>query len=224
MQKELETAFIQHPVRNHLFLDLFEQGKINTEQVKAYFEQQYYLSVNFPSTIAAVYARVPDKYWKEKRHLIDLIDVEAWGSNSNKSHDTHFRNVCHYLGIDMEKTRIENPRPYTHNYVADRMDLYLNYPIETVLSAVAYNEKLFLHMIQKMYLGLNKIKGCENIPKEYFELHLKDEPHDFALFYGLLNLTVENEHQIKNATQGVQKIMDFRNHFFDGLMQDIMHL
>lgn len=220
----MKVVVESHPVVNHQFLEAFRKGKLTKEQVHKWFVQQFFFSRSLPSCFAALYARVDNRFWKEKRALVDLLDVEAWGSTNATCHSGYFVELGAFLGVDLSAVTEEQMRPYTANYLAFRLDLCLN-PSRSLgqgLAAIALaNEVVNLSIFQAYREGINKIPGLETCPTGYFDAHLRDEQHDFEVFAQLYELMAKTLEDRRAAQRAVIRLLNKRKFFFDYLYQDL---
>lgn len=107
----LRQTVADHPVLKCPFLKRIGSGQLSRDEVRLWFEQQFYLSSSLASAFAALFARVPDQFWQEKRQLANLIYVEAWGECSEETHSTYFLEVASFLGIDVYSLTNSPPWP-----------------------------------------------------------------------------------------------------------------
>ena len=223
--ESMKNIVMTHPVTKHQFLLDFANGKLTRRQVIIWFEQQFYFSISLPSAFAALYARVPDKFWQTKQSLVSLLEVEAWGTNHSAAHSNYFKEVASFLGIDLEKLTAHEPKQYTKEYVDARFDLCLNpqHKIASGLASVALgNEFLNLTIFSAYRKGLHNIPGLEECPVGYFEAHLRDEEADFQVFQSLFDVVAQDEADIEDAKQCLVDLLDKRVVFFNMLYQDLL--
>ena len=123
---ELGSLVDTHPVVSHCFLAAFSGGSLTKAQIRFWAVQQFFFSISLPSAFAALYARIPDRFWKEKRLLVDLLKVETWGSKDTACHSRHFMEFCSFLEINLDKLSEADAQPYTQRYLAARLEVCLN--------------------------------------------------------------------------------------------------
>ncbi|MBS3152280.1 hypothetical protein J4230_02620 [Candidatus Woesearchaeota archaeon] len=215
----------EHKVINHPFLKDFRDGKFTKEQVKFWAEQQFFFSVSLPNCFAALFARIPDKNWKIKRSLVDLLKLEAWGSSDDGAHSNYFKELCKYLKVDLGDLSDKQPKSYTYDYINERLRYCLQEPIENGLAVIAIgNEKINLHIFSAYREGINKVKGLEHIPTGYFDAHLQDEDNDFLVFSKLFDSIVYNERQMIGARVALESLLNKRKIYFDKLYSDLLKI
>lgn len=222
--ESMKTVVANHPVIHHQFLEHFRNGALTKAQVVAWFEQQFYFSISLPSAFAALYARIPDRYWEAKRPLVELINVEAWGTDNSKAHSGYFIEVAKFLSIDLNALTAAAPKHYTQDYITARLNLCLNQnrPIVQGLAAIGLgNEVLNFYIFQFYKEGIHKIEGIEECPTGYFDAHLRDEESDFQIFQSLFDAVAQNEGDLKSAEDGLRELLDKRVIFFDRLSEDL---
>ena len=218
----MEKVVKRHPVMHHPFVIAFQRGKLTPYQVRCWANQQSFLSVSLASTFAALYMRIPDSLWREKRPLIDLLNVEAWGSKHPNAHSRLFEELCAYLNVDVRMLEGLPPQFYTQTYVTKRLELCLGRtPLTRGLGAIAANEVLNRCLHQTFRRGIHKIEGFADCPTAYFDAHIADESADFEVFHQLIKKTARTKAQLKQVTTGVTQILDLRNTFFTALFEDI---
>lgn len=213
-----------HPVVSHPFLCAFESGRLTKPQARFWVVQQFFFSVSLPSAFAAIYARVPDKWWKEKRALLDLLRVEAWGSRDYGSHSRHFMELCEYLEIDVEGLSEADAKDYTQRYVASRLDICLDTcrPLGQALLAIGLgNEVLNLFIFRAYRNGIRKIYGMEKCPTGYFDAHLQDESRDAQVFLDLFARVATSAEEQVIAQGGLRELLDKRLIYLDALWADV---
>lgn len=223
---QIKSIPAKHPVIHHPFLEAFREGKLSVAQVKAWVEQQFYFSISLPSVFAALYARIPNQFWAEKRALVDLIKVEAWGSEDSH-HSQHFKELCNFLKIDLQQLTKQAPKPYTKDYLDYRLQLCLDpqRSLSDGLASIAIgNELLNLFLFKAYRQGIQKISGLEHCPTGYFEVHLADEHKDYMVFSQLFELISQAEMDLVSAKLALEQLLDQRVKFFDALYQDISAL
>jgi len=222
--QSLGATVSSHPVINHEFLQRFEAGKFDIGQLQFWATQQFFFSISLPSAFAALYARVPNEFWKQKRHLVDLLKVEAWGSNETGCHSKHFIGLCQHLEIAVVKLTDRDCRPYTREYIDFRLELCLD-PFRHLgegLAAIAWgNELLNLHIFDAYRKGIGRIPGMQSCPTGYFDAHLQDEEHDAAVFQTLFRLTVKTDAEFQLAQRALIDLLDARVKFLDALLADL---
>lgn len=221
--EEMKSVVANHPVTQHPFLKAFADGRLTLEQVRRWLEEQFYLSSSFSSTFAALYARIPDRFWKEKHELVGLFAVEAWGTNNPKAHSIYFAELARFLSIDLDVLTARAPKQYTKNYITARIDLCLspNRPITQGLAAIALGEILNLHICEAYKEGIHKIAGLEKCPTGFFDAHIRDEVGDFKVFQSLFDAVARGEDDLRNAEIGVQELFGQRVIFLDRLAEDL---
>ncbi len=220
--QKLQRLLLGHAVIQHPYLQKFRAGEWNKKQIRVWFEQQMHFSVALPACFAALYARIPDRYWVEKRKLVDLLNVEAWGASDPECHSHYFKEFADFLGMDIDQVSKAEPKEYTKDYVHLRFDLCLHKPIVQGLAGIAFgNEMLNLFIFQVYREGIHKISGLEQCPSEYFEVHLRDEASDFQVFAKLLETLVAHEADWEEAEKGLKELLDARVVFFDRLCEDL---
>lgn len=220
----LQDIVERHPVVSHPILKLFREGTLTRDQVKSWFEQQLYFSISLPDCFASLFARTPIQHWKVKRPLVDLLQVEAWGTNDVTAHSNYFKELATFLEIDIETLTKKAPKPYTKVYISERSRICLQEPIEIGLAAIALgNERLNLCIYDTYRAGIHKIRGLELCPTGYFDAHVRDEHNDFLVFNSLYDALVQTDAQITQVAQGLQHILDERNIFFDMLYIDLFY-
>ena len=220
----MKTIVAGHPVVQHRFLENLRNGALTRAQVVAWFEQQFYFSISLPSVFAALYARVPDRLWETKRALVELLKIEAWGTNEHEAHSSYFVEVSKFLGIDLQALTSSPPKRYTQDYIATRLDLCLNpdRPVTSGLAAIALgNEVLNLYIFRSYREGIHEIEGLEECPTGYFDAHLRDEESDFQVFQSLFDAIAQGEDDFKSAEDGLRELLDKRVIFFDRLSEDL---
>lgn len=213
-----------HLVVRHSFLRRFRAGRWSRPQVRFWAEQQFYFSISLPSAFAAIYARVPDRCWKEKRELVKLLSAEAWGSDGLRCHSHYFVELCQFLEVDIQQLTKRTPRPYTDAYLQLRLAICLepHRPIAQGLAAIAIgNEILNLYIYRAYRDGIHKIPGCEDCPTGYFDAHLNDEEADAEVFRRLFDATVSTDAEFRAAGAGLLELLDARVTFFDALTCDL---
>lgn len=213
-----------HPVTNHPFLIHFRESRWTRAQVRFWAEQQFYFSISLPSAFAAIYARLPDRCWKEKRDLVKLLSVEAWGLDDLRCHSHYFLELCRFLDIDIVQLTQQPPRHYTESYLRLRLAVCLE-PDRSVsqgLAAIAIgNEILNLHLYRAYRDGIHKIPGCQECPTGYFDAHLNDEEADAEVFAQLFARVVSSEDDFVAARAGLLELLDARVIFLDALCHDL---
>jgi hypothetical protein len=222
--KELDQIVVYHPVIGHEFLRQFSLGEFVREQLQLWAKQQFFFSISLPSAFAALYARVPDGFWKEKRHLVELLKVEAWGSTETGCHSRHFIELCDYLGIDVVSLQDTDCTQYTRDYLNLRLELCLS-PSRHLgegLASIAWgNELLNMHIFGAYQTGMKLGVSTHNCPPGYFDAHLRDEEHDAAVFQDLFRLTVTTDAEFNAARSALTMLLDARVRFFDALLADL---
>ena len=223
--QKLHEILWSHPVRHHPFLESFKAGRLTKAQVRYWFEQQFYFSVSLPSAFAALYARIPDASWKEKRKIIDLLNIEAWGATDLECHSHYFTEFAEYLGIDLAKLATTTPKPYVEDYRKLRFTFCLERPLVQGLAAIAFgNELLNMTIYQAYHDGIHKIPGLESCPSGYFDAHMRDETDDCNIFADLLKTLATKEEDWLLAETGLKELLDKRVIFFDRLMEDLKRM
>jgi pyrroloquinoline quinone (PQQ) biosynthesis protein C len=220
----LRPILDSHRIRSHEFLVRFRDGQWSRQQGKTWVEQQFYFSISLPSAFAALYARIPDRFWHEKRAIVELLDVEAWGNPGLRCHSHHFRELAEFFGTDVAALSIRQPKQYTADYLKLRLDLCLNTdrPIAEGLAALALgNEILNLHLYSCYREGIHKIAGCEQCPTGYFDAHLSDEEEDAKVFARLFDAVVVTEQEYSAAQKALLEILDARLNYMDSLVADL---
>lgn len=220
----LKSIPTTHPVIRHPFLEAFAQGQLSVPQVTYWVEQQFYFSISLPDAFAALYARIPDIYWQEKRQLVELIKVEAWGSKTESDHSHYFLELCDFLQIDISHLTQQTPKPYTSAYLQHRIDACLDRTksISDGLACIAVgNELLNLFFFKSYRQGVTKIPGLEECPTGYFDAHLADEQKDFLIFSRLFDLTTKTKADVESARRAVLHLLEQRSVFFDALYSDL---
>ncbi len=214
-----------HPVIHHKFLKAFCDGAFTKEQVCHFVTQQYFFSISLPSCFAVLYARVPYYLWKVKQPLLDLLNIEAWGSDSEGCHSKYFLEFISFLGIEVRKLTHTDERSYTTEYLAKRFELCANLsrPLPQGISSIALgNEVLNLSIFSAYREGINKIVGLEQCPTGYFDAHVRDEEADFRVFDDVFHaISDEDGVMLREAKKGLCEILDARVVFFDALFKDI---
>jgi pyrroloquinoline quinone (PQQ) biosynthesis protein C len=213
-----------HPVTNHPFLVYFREARWTRAQVRFWAEQQFYFSISLPSAFAAIYARAPDRCWKEKRELVKLLSVEAWGLDDFRCHSHYFIELCRFLDLDIAQLTQQRPRPYTEAYLQLRLAICLDAvrPVSQGLAAIAIgNEILNLYVYRAYRDGIHKIRGCEDCPTGYFDAHLNDEEADAEIFAKLFAAVVSSESDFDAAQAGLLELLDGRVTFLDALCDDL---
>lgn len=223
---QIKSIPATHPVIHHPFLEAFREGRLSADQVRFWVEQQFYFSISLPSAFAAVYARIPDQFWLEKRALVDLIKVEAWGSEDSH-HSNHFKALCSCLKIDLPQLTQRVPKPYTAEYLNYRLQLCVD-PEKSLTDGLASiaigNELLNLFFFKAYRQGIHKVPGLEHCPTGYFDVHLADEQKDFVVFSQLFEVVAQNQDSVVSAEQALHKLLDRRMQFFDALYQDVQKI
>ncbi len=220
----LKPVLEQHPVREHHFLRAFANGEFDYSQVQSWAREQYHFSVSLPRCFAALYARISDQYWKEKRPLIDLLSVEAWGTEKDGGHSRHFMSLLEFLGLDGNELSRTVPKQYTEKYLEERLIVCLSHerPIGVGLATIALgNELLNLTLFRAYRTGIPKIHGLEHCPTSYFDAHLKDESEDYKVFAELFEKVIHSEQELIAAGKNLKNLLDKRVIFFDSLYRDL---
>jgi hypothetical protein len=77
--------------------------------------------------------------WRQKRALVELLQIEAWGSRNARCHRHHFLELCAFLDIDVEALTSQEPKAYTQAYLERRLALCLDpsRPVVQGLAAIA---------------------------------------------------------------------------------------
>ena len=213
-----------HKVLEASFLLSFRNGSLTKDQFAQWLAQQFYFSISLPNAFAALYARIPDKFWQAKRELVPLLDVEAWGSKEVGAHSNAFKKVADYLEMDIQKLTQQNPKQYTKNYIDFRFGVCFDSvrAVTDGLCAIALgNEVLNLHLYKDYREGVHKIVGLENCPTDYFDAHLDDEEADFSIFARLFDLLVRSEQEREQSKYALIELLDQRVIFFEQLSIDI---
>lgn len=216
-----------HTILSHPFMMAFKGGQLNKRQVTFWAVQQFFFSISLPSAFAALYARIPDRLWKDKRDLVELLKVEAWGSRDAGCHSRHFIKLLDFLGVRLDHLTERDATPYTQSYIAARLEMCLNPDrhLGQGLAAIGLgNEILNLHIFEVYREGIDKIPGLENCPTGYFDAHLRDEENDSRIFHKLFSELVTTEEEYQLAQQGLLELLDKRNDFFNGLWEDLVRV
>ncbi len=217
----LRQTVADHPVLKCPFLKRIGSGQLSLDEVRLWFEQQFYLSSSLASAFAALFARVSDQFWQEKRQLANLIYVEAWGECSEKTHSTYFLEVASFLGIDVYSLTNSPPLACTKEFIQTRLEICLKQDVGDGLAAMALGNEYLNLFLFKMYLeGIRSNSELNDCPTKYFEIHLRDEEADFKIFAGLFDLIV-NKRSTNEATNGtnvaIDRLLTARLDFFTAL-------
>ncbi len=213
-----------HAVIHHPFLESFRSGNLTKTDVVTWFKQQFYFSISLPSAFAALYARIPDRLFEKKRKLVELINIEAWGTDNEKAHSNYFVELSQFFKIDLHKLTDNPPKEYTQDYINTRLDFCLNpqRPVTQGIAVIALaNEHLNEYIFEAYRSGINKIVGLEKCPTGYFDAHISDEENDFRVFQSLFDATAKNAKDLQNAQDGVVTLLNKRVIFYNHLSDDL---
>lgn len=222
--EELHRVVERHPIVKHPFIERFRSGNWTRDQIRYWVSQQLYLSISLPSAFAALYARIPEKYWQEKSELVELINVEAWGTDRPDCHSQHFRQLLTFFNLNLAEITRTPPPKYSQDFTSIRLSLCLDSwrPLTHGLAAIALgNEYLNLFLYQAFQEGIKKVKGCTGVPLGYFEKHLQDEASDAAVFLKLFQNVVTSDTELLEAEAGLMELLNARCCYFDALYVDV---
>ncbi len=219
---DLKQVVFDHPVDRHPFLERFRSGALSADQVRFWLKEQFHFSISLPSAFAVLFARIPDKFWKEKRALVDLLNVEAWGAQDLEAHSRKFLLFADSLHLPLDELIQSEPKTYTQGYVQERFAMCLERPVLQGLVAIAFgNEILNLSIFSAYREGIQKVKGLEMCSTEYFDAHLSDEDSDFAVFVQLIDALSPTNTDWQLMHVALRELLDKRWIFMDKLLQDI---
>lgn len=222
--EQMKSIVYNHDVATHQFLETFRRGKLTQEQFKLWLSEQFHFSISLPSAFGAIYARLPNRFWKEKRPLVELMNVEAWGSEEEGAHSGYFKELCEFVSLDIDELTQQYPKEYTREYLDLRLDMCLNpqWSVGVGLTCIGVgNEELNRILFQAYYEGINHIPGLEHCPTGYLKAHVDDEEADSLIFAKLYGLVVKTDAERQQAERGLIQLLDGRNLFFDNLSQDL---
>ena len=214
----------ESPLLHHPLLASF--ADLRQSQVKSWAREQYYLSLSFADTLATLFARVPFQYVAQKRELADMFYREVRGGNDLQSHEAEFAAMASFLELNLEQLQQERPKPYTQQFIDDRVALCSQKPIAQSLAAMALgNEYLNLSIFKAYRDAIPTITGLENCPLGYFDAHLRDEHDDFkimdAAFQKVNSAGLNNSLEQRMIEQAVGELVDIRSRYCDVLWADL---
>ncbi len=219
--EKMKSVVEKHQVVRHPFLKAFAGGRLTFDQVRRWAEQQFYFSISLPSAFAALYARVDDRFWMEKRPLVGLINIEAWATGGPEAHSTFFIELARFLDLNLPELTSRPPKVYTRQYITARLNLCLDRPIVQGLAAIALaNEILNLYIFDVYRQGIQKCVGL-GCPTGYFDAHIRDEESDFRVFQSLFDVIAQGENDLRFAEMAVSELLNERIVFLDALSKDL---
>jgi pyrroloquinoline quinone (PQQ) biosynthesis protein C len=223
----LRPVVENHPVIRHTFLNAFQNGELSVEMLRGWLVQQYYFSISLPSCFASLYGRIDDGYWEMKRALVDLLHVEAWGSNSGGCHSRHFVDLAEFLGTGIPLLKCGGPATYTRVYLDARLQTCQHpRPVVEGLAAIGLaNEVVNLFIFSAYRQGIRRMQELQllwsSCPTGYFDAHLGDEETDFEVFDRLFGLLATTPDDMTRAETAVQWLLDQRCRYLDALYADL---
>lgn len=215
-----------HPLLAHPLLGRMRKGELTRGEFRAWAIQQFHFSVSLPASFAALYARVPSHYWEEKRKLVELLQVEAWGAEEAYCHSLKFRELADFLELDISAMTATPPAAYTSRYLAVRLGVCLGTheqgSLTNALAVVALgNEYLNLKLFEAYRAAVTLGEEMAGCPLGYFDAHLEDEEADFKIFAGLYDLLPRTTDQDEGVEAALRMLLGEREAFFTSLAADL---
>ena|SRR3989338_3898195 len=217
--QSLQYLVDENPLLHHPLLTSF--ADLSKSQVKSWAREQYYLSLSFADTLATLFAKVPFQHVTEKRQLAAMFYKEVGGGNDLQSHEAEFAALVSFLDLHLEQLQQERPKPYTQQFIEDRVALCLQKPIAQSLAAMALgNEYLNLSIFKAYRDAIPTIAGLESCPLGYFDAHLRDEHDDFRIMDAAFQKVSDGGFD-NNIAQAVGELLEIRSRYCDALWADL---
>lgn len=206
-------------VKNRFILQMEDRNLISIHALKAWAEQQYFMSISLSQCFAALYVRSPIAAWHNRLILLELASEEAWG-NGPGNHGSAFQRFYQSLGGNLAELDNLIAGPETIAAAQGRLDLCRGergYDLAESALALAYgNEFANLFIFGKLRRALRKSEKSE-IDLSYFDAHVSDETiHNKGLVDFAFSVW-NQESSTEAAVQATDFLLDLRRQFFDAV-------
>lgn len=212
----------QHKIYETKFLQNFENGAYNKEQIIMFLKEQFWISRQFPQCLAILYGRIEGPEDVEIAFpLMHFLAVEHHGSTEARAHWKLLYKTLLAFNISPGALKKEKPSPATQRFLKRRRNFCLNKSVEEVLGGFTFahelaNEKIF----QSWLSGIRKINDVPIKAYDYFETQVEDEPQDYIILKDICVRVVEqHKGRWSKILEGADTMLRMRLKYFEELEQ-----
>jgi pyrroloquinoline-quinone synthase len=171
---EVDRMIEERSLLKHPFYQVWQQGKLTLDDLRAYAGQYYHNVLAFPQYVSAAHAICPDE--KDRRELLENLIEEDRGE---EHHPELWLRFGEGLGLTRPSITEERLLPETAHLIETYRDVTKNGSFAEAATALYCYESQVPEVAKQKIAGLKQFYGIDDVRTlQFFEVHIDaDEWH-----------------------------------------------
>ena len=172
LHSQLREKVLRHGAINNPYLDRFERGELNAEDLRDYAIQFYAFVKNFPRILATLLANTPDPEAADE--LCIILASELGDGEPRKRHEYLYHLFLRSIDVDPKHALRLGCEPETQEFINGMVELYGHRDYGVALGASFGLENMAITMWDHLLPGLQRLKKIPRFRKmdlTYFTFH-----------------------------------------------------
>ena len=213
----LENDIKEKHLSKHKFYQLWNEGKVSMEALRAYSQQYYKFVSEFPRLVSRVHSNTP--YMEDRLLMVDNLNEEE---NRKLPHEEMWIRFAEGLGVKRDKINAKM-LPETKKSIDKLRRLCSNDFLGGTAALLAYESQI----PEIAELKMNGLKQHYNIKDkrslEFFKVHSKVDIEHQKTWKKIIAKHVKTNAQKTRVRKALNKSLDAMNLLLDGIYSKYCH-
>jgi pyrroloquinoline-quinone synthase len=216
LYETLREKVLRHGAINNAYLERFQRGEINEQDLRDYAVQFYGFVKHFPRILATLLANTPDTQAADE--LCIILASELGNGKPSERHEYLYHRFLKSIGIDPATALRGGLEAETEDFVRGMSELYGHRDYGVALGASFGLENMAITMWDHLNPGLQKLKATpafRDMDLTYFTFHRElEEQHEDSMEEALAH---SNELAVDSLRYGIDSMLNYLQRMWMGL-------